>query len=234
MSAKHGHYTYLDWKQTSQWNAANMPTSQLLILRLLCSLVHSHSINHLNYCNMCRLHYGIMLSVTLLAPTRYETVSKHHAASNVTIITYIEEIPKFPEKYRSNSWWRHQLETFFALLAFCVGNSLVTREFPAQRPVTRSFDVFFYLGLNKCLTNNREAVGDLRRHRTHYASIITWCTDSFVDSPSTAVVLTILGQSRKNAWYFEDGFKSIFSIETLCILIHSLVEPVPSFFCCNQ
>ena len=120
--------------------------------------------------------------------------------------------------------------SIFALLAFCVGNSPVTGEFPAQRPVTRSFDVFFYLGLNKCLTNNRETGGDLRRHRTHYAGIVTWCTDSFVDSQSTAVVLTILGQSRKNAWYFEDGFKSIFSIETLCILIHSLVEPVPSFF----
>ena len=33
--------------------------------------------------------------------------------------------------------------TFSALLAICAGNSLVTGEFPAQRPVTRSFDVFF-------------------------------------------------------------------------------------------
>ena len=41
------------------------------------------------------------------------------------------------------------METFSALLAFCVGNSLVTGEFPAQRPVTRSFDVFFDLRLNK-------------------------------------------------------------------------------------
>ena len=30
-----------------------------------------------------------------------------------------------------------------ALLAICAGNSPVTGEFPAQRPVTRSFDVFF-------------------------------------------------------------------------------------------
>ena len=48
-------------------------------------------------------------------------------------------------------WWRHQMETFSALLALCVGNSLVTVEFPAQRPVTRSFDVFFNLGLSKPL-----------------------------------------------------------------------------------
>ena len=41
------------------------------------------------------------------------------------------------------SRWRHQMETFPALLAFCAGNSWVTGEFPTQRPVTRSFDVFF-------------------------------------------------------------------------------------------
>ena len=40
-------------------------------------------------------------------------------------------------------------------------------EFPAQRPVTRSFDVFFDLRLNKRLSKNREA-GDLRGHRGHY------------------------------------------------------------------
>ena len=39
-------------------------------------------------------------------------------------------------------WWRHQMETFSALLALCAGNSPVTGEFPSQRPVTRSFDVF--------------------------------------------------------------------------------------------
>ena len=41
------------------------------------------------------------------------------------------------------AWWRHQMDTFSALLALSVGNSSVTGEFPAQRPVTRSFDVFF-------------------------------------------------------------------------------------------
>ena len=49
------------------------------------------------------------------------------------------------------TWWRHQLETFSVLLAICAGNSAVTGEFPTQRPVTRSFDVFFDLRLNKRL-----------------------------------------------------------------------------------
>ena len=35
------------------------------------------------------------------------------------------------------------METFSALLAFCAGNSPVTGEFPTQKSVTRSFDVFF-------------------------------------------------------------------------------------------
>ena len=46
-------------------------------------------------------------------------------------------------------WWRHQMETFSALLTLCAGNSPVTSEFPAQRPVTRSFGVFFHLHLKR-------------------------------------------------------------------------------------
>ena len=40
-------------------------------------------------------------------------------------------------------------ENIFALLAICAGNSPVISEFPTQRPVTRSFGVFFDLRLNK-------------------------------------------------------------------------------------
>ena len=50
--------------------------------------------------------------------------------------------------------WRHQMETFSALLALCAGNSSVSGEFPAQRPVTRSFDVFFDLRLIKRLSKH--------------------------------------------------------------------------------
>ena len=39
-----------------------------------------------------------------------------------------------------------------ALLVLCEGNSPVTGEFPSERPVTRSFDVFFELRLNKRLS----------------------------------------------------------------------------------
>ena len=48
---------------------------------------------------------------------------------------------------RQSCIWRRQ-----ASLALCAGNSPVTGEFPAQRPVTRSFDVFFDLRLHECLS----------------------------------------------------------------------------------
>ena len=50
------------------------------------------------------------------------------------------------------TWWRHQMKTFSVLLALCAGNSPVPGEFPAQRPVTRSFDVHFDLRPNKRLS----------------------------------------------------------------------------------
>ena len=43
------------------------------------------------------------------------------------------------------------METFSAVLALCEGDPSVTSGFLSQRPVTRSFDVFFDLRLNKRL-----------------------------------------------------------------------------------
>ena len=44
------------------------------------------------------------------------------------------------------------MEPFSALMAICAGNSPVPGEFPTQRPVTRSFDVYFDLCPNKRLS----------------------------------------------------------------------------------
>ena len=59
------------------------------------------------------------------------------------------------------------METFSASLAFCAGNSPATGEFPSQRPVTRSFDVFFDLRPDKRIWVNNHEGGDLRHHRVH-------------------------------------------------------------------
>ena len=46
------------------------------------------------------------------------------------------------------------METFSALLAICAGNSPVSGEFPSQRPVTQSFDVFIDLHMNEWLSKH--------------------------------------------------------------------------------
>ena len=65
------------------------------------------------------------------------------------------------------SWWRHQRETFSALLALCAGNS----PGPVNSPHKGQWRGALMFSLT-CVwingwVNNREA-GDLRRHRGHY------------------------------------------------------------------
>ena len=70
-----------------------------------------------------------------------------------TITTNVKRTYSLPyQTGGQKTWWRHQMETFSALLALCAGNSPVTGEFTTQRAVTRIFDVFFDLCLNKRLS----------------------------------------------------------------------------------
>ena len=50
------------------------------------------------------------------------------------------------------SLWRHQMENIFRVTGPLCGEFTGPGEFPTQRPVTRSFDVFFDLCLNKRLS----------------------------------------------------------------------------------
>ena len=75
------------------------------------------------------------------------------------------------------SWWRHQMETLSALLALCAGNSPDTGEFHAQRPVTRSFDVYFDLRQNTCLRKHSRRVWFEMPSRSFWRH----CNDAFRD-----------------------------------------------------
>ena len=57
-------------------------------------------------------------------------------------------VGQFPLKYTMTS----SNGNIFRVTGHLYGNSPVAGEFPAQRPVTRSFDVFFDLCLNKWLS----------------------------------------------------------------------------------
>ena len=96
-------------------------------------------------------------------------------------------------------WWRHQMETFSALLTICAGNSPLTGEFPAQRPVTRSFDVFFDLRLNKRLSKQSwcwwfETLSrPLWRHCNEFGIYDTWgiCDSLYLTTESTTHVIDV-------------------------------------------
>ena len=79
--------------------------------------------------------------------------------------------------------------SIFRVTGHLCGNSPVPGEFPAHRPVTRSFDVFCVW--ISSLVNNREA-GDLRRHRAHY-DVIVMCGNQ---CPSCCLLFIIVYHSR--------------------------------------
>ena len=72
--------------------------------------------------------------------------------------------------------WRNQIETFPVLLAPCEGNPPVTGGFPSQRPVMRSFDVFFDPRLNTRLSTQprRRWFETPSRSLSRHCNVMSW------------------------------------------------------------
>ena len=69
----------------------------------------------------------------------------------------------------TESWWRHQMETFATLLALCEGNPPVTRH--RWIPLTPASDTALMFSLIYAWTNgwaNNWDTGDLQHHGAHY------------------------------------------------------------------
>ena len=76
-------------------------------------------------------------------------------------------------------WWRHQMETFSALLASCAGNSPVPVNFPHKGQWRAALMFALICVWINAWINNRKA-GDLRRYCAHYDVIVMrriCCTD---------------------------------------------------------
>ena len=67
----------------------------------------------------------------------------------------------------SYPWWRHEMETFSALLALCAGNSPVPVNSP-HKGQWRGALVFSLICTRINGWVNNDEAGDLRRHRFHY------------------------------------------------------------------
>ena len=79
--------------------------------------------------------------VTDRSPTKKKCSKYFMAVFWLGSLTYSNAFSKLLDIH-GTTWWRHQMETFSALLAIYAGNWPVPGEFPAQRSVTRSFDIF--------------------------------------------------------------------------------------------
>ena len=86
----------------------------------------------------------------------------------------VKAFDRWPFRYiyvfSKSSWWRHQMESFSALLALCAANSPVPVNSP-HKGQWRGALMFSLIRAWMNLVNNREA-GDLRRHRGHYDVIV--------------------------------------------------------------
>ena len=69
--------------------------------------------------------------------------------------------------YLRQSWWRHQLETFSALLALCEGNSPAPVNSPHKGQWRGTLMFSLICAWINDWVNNHEA-GDLRPHHGHY------------------------------------------------------------------
>ena len=133
--------------------------------------------------------------------------------------------------YISVSWWRHQMETFAVLLAICAGNSPVSGEFPAQRPVTQSFDVFFDLRLNERLS--KQSLGwwfETPSHPLWRQNNDTFSTNQNFDSQRCPISHLNTLRPRQNCRHFTDDiFKCIFLNENVWISLKISLPFVPKF-----
>ena len=94
-----------------------------------------------------------------------------------------------------HTWRHHQMESFSVFLALCEGNPPITVEFPSQRPVTRSFAVFFFLGLKQQLSKQwrrRWFETPSRSLWHHYNEKFRW--------------LSLPSRQRKQIWYYFQSF----------------------------
>ena len=110
-------------------------------------------LNHWNESVVILMNFSTLTAPEVVNFLRqWQKFHRNGISVSVTLIAYMAQMIYVSTcSWHAVTRWRHQMETFSALLALCEGNS-VTGEFSSQRPVTRCFDVFFDLRLKKRLT----------------------------------------------------------------------------------
>ena len=97
----------------------------------------------------------------------------------------------------SQSWWRHEMEIFSAILALCEGNPPVTGGFPSERASNAGFGVFCDVSLHKRL-HKQSSANDLRRPDDHcdVTAMVPWRFKSPLMSNAWQVTLNVVKRLR--------------------------------------
>ena len=118
-----------------------------------------------------RLIFIMEISVLVRRYFHFEMVPKCHDGKWLSFIEpffkYVYNVKWVVWAELCVSWWRHQMETFSALLALCAWNSQITGEFPHKGQWCGALMFSLICACINGWVNNREA-GDLRRHCQHY------------------------------------------------------------------
>ena len=124
----------------------------------------SQLLNHLQTFDKHHLAYDLICTYFLQPSLQCDSVVQLHMSVEPHYVLYVSGLINSP----SSTWWRHQMETFSALLALWAGNSPVTVDKGQWRGA-----LMFYLicaWINGWVNNL--GAGDLRRHRGQYDVIV--------------------------------------------------------------
>ena len=127
--------------------------------------------NYITISNLLQASYFFIVACHIkpaLEPTlpRFWNTIWRHKHSTALYVSYL-----FAGTIPHSAWWRHQMETFSALLAICAGNSPVPVNSPHKGQWRGTLMSSLICDRINGWGNNREA-GDLRRQRAHHDVII--------------------------------------------------------------
>ena len=106
--------------------------------------------------------------------TRNKDRISYTNTSLISMCLYVIELHRVYDNGASITWWRHQMETFSALLALWVGNSPVPVNSPHKGQWRGALMFSLICAWIKDWVNNRET-DDLRHHRGHYdVNVMSW------------------------------------------------------------
>ena len=133
------------------------------------------------------------------------------------------------------TWWRHQMETFSALLALCAGKSPVPVNFPHKGQWRRVLMFSLIYAWIHDWINNSEA-GDLRRQRGHYDVIVMHRPCAYILEQHTltlAVFESVHNISLSDIWYESEYIPSgmLYSAES-CNTTMYIIDQPPIWYLC--